>query len=252
MRPLIAANAPDAGLEISASGVILFLAVGLGLFGLFQGLRYLNRVSRQTKRRAAALETTLTIVETVAGLAFVVGAVPMLFSGRPEYSPYFAMILVVAVLWVCWVAIRDLVHGIFFKAGRVCRAGDELTVGDIRGRVRRLGYRVLEVATPEGEQVLLPYSKLTKATVTRRSGDVGAVRHAFTLAPPAAVSLASVTEAVALAALTHHWASVAHPPEVTLTEAGTLKIGLYALDPLRGPEIEAAVRQAVAALQATS
>jgi hypothetical protein len=249
VTPLLALAAAPQHLEISAIGVIVFLAVGLGLIGLFQGLRYLLRVSRVSRRRRVAFHTALTVLETVAGLAYIVSAVPMLFRGQPEYSPYFAVLVVVAVVWVSWVAIRDLIHGVFFKAGRTCRPGDRVVAGGVEGRVQRLGYRVLEVLTPQGDEVLVPYSQLARGTITRRAADVGAVRHAFLLDPPAGVPVTAITEAVELATFTHHWASVAHPTQVTLVAGGALEVAIYALDPLRGPEIEAAVRRAAARVQ---
>ncbi|TNF25869.1 MAG: mechanosensitive ion channel [Deltaproteobacteria bacterium] len=248
MSALLAAVEPTPHLQISAVGIIVFVAVGLGLIGLFQGLRYLLRVSRVSRRRRVTLHTSLTVVETIAGLAYVVSSVPMIFQGEAQYSPYFAVLVVVAVLWISWVAIRDLVHGVFFKAGRTCRPGDRVVVGDVDGRVHRLGYRVLEVTTAQGDDVLVPYSQLARATLTRRAADVGAVRHAFTLAPPPGVPLTAVTEAVELAAFTHHWASAAHPTQVTLTQDGALEVAVFALDGLRGPEIEDTVRAAVKAL----
>lgn len=249
MTPLLAAAAPQ-HLQISVVGVIVFLAIGIGLIGLFRGLRYLLRVSRVSRRRKVALHTTLTVLETVAGLAYVVSAVPMLFHGQPEYSPYFAVLVVVAVLWISWVGIRDLIHGVFFKAGRTCRPGDRVVVGAVEGRVQRLGYRVLEVVTAQGDEVLVPYGQLSRGTITRRAADVGSVRHAFHLTPPAGVPVTVVTDAIELATFTHHWASAAHPTQVTLTEGGELEVAIFALDPLRGPEIEASVRRAMARLDA--
>jgi len=249
---LLATVEPTPHLQISAVGIILFIAVGLGLIGLFQGLRYLLRVSRVARRRKVALHTTLTVLETIAGLAYVVSSVPMIFQGQPQYSPYFAVLVIIAVLWISWVAIRDLVHGVFFKAGRTCRPGDRVVVGAVDGRVQRLGYRVLEVVTAQGDEVLVPYSQLSKAAITRRAADVGAVRHAFQLTPPSGVPLTAVTETIELATFTHHWASAAHPTQVTLTEQGDLEVAVFALDPLRGPEIEDAVRTAVTATTSTS
>jgi len=247
--PQNAALAAEAGagatFQISPLGVILFLGVGLGLFALMRGLRCGVRITRLPRRRKAALETGVTVLETLVGLAYILSAIPMIFRGQPQHSPYFAIIVVAGVIWVAWVATRELLHGVFFKAGRGCRPGDQITVGEVKGTVKRLGFKALIVMTPRGEEVQVPYSRLSRETLVRVPASVGAVRHAFQLSPPAEVPLSQVAARVRLAAFSSHWASAAHEPEVELVGDGRLEVGVFALDALRGPEIEAAVRAAV-------
>lgn len=244
-----ALNGADVGaFEISPMGVLLFLAVGVGLFGLFQGARYLVRVARVPRGRREAYETTLTVVETLAGLAYVVSAVPMLFSGRPETSPYFAALIVAVVLWVAWVAGRDLVHGVFFKAGRACRVGDRVALDGVEGRVARLGYRVLLLDQGGGKEVRIPYAKAARATLTREPVDLGVTRHVFRVDAPAGVPLSAAHEAARRAVFNAHWASPGHEAEIAVADDGVFEIGVYALDPLHAPDIEAAVRSALTRL----
>ncbi|MCA9514560.1 MAG: hypothetical protein KC635_06445 [Myxococcales bacterium] len=245
---------PEPAFQVSATGLIFFLAIGLGLFALMRGLHYLLEVSRLPKRRKAAFGTGLTIFETVLALGYVVSAVPMVFSGRSEYTPYYALLMAVALLWIGWIAARDLVHGIFFKAGRACRVGEQVALelggGEpVRGRVSRLGYRALALVTSRGQEVLIPYSQLTRRTVVREPTSAGAVRHTFRLAPPPGVSLGRVTEAAKLAAFNCHWASASREMQIELVDGGALELGVYALDALHGPDVEAAVRGAVTALR---
>lgn len=232
--------------EISPMGVLLFLAVGVGLFGVFQGARYLLRVARVARGRREAYATTLTVVETLVGLAYLVSAVPMLFSGRPETSPYFAALIVAVVLWVAWVAGRDLVHGVFFKAGRACRVGDRVELDGVEGRVAALGYRVLVLDQGGGKEARIPYAKAARATLTREPVDLGVTRHVFRVVPAEGVALSEAHEAARRAVFNAHWASPGHEAEVEVAPDGALEIGVYALDPLHAPDIEAAVRSALA------
>ncbi|MFT7582085.1 MAG: small-conductance mechanosensitive channel [Myxococcota bacterium] len=237
------------GLQISATGVIIFLAVGLGLFGLLRGLRYLIRVSRFTARRKSTLMVALTVVEIIVALAYVVSAVPMVFEGNPEYSPYFAVLVVLGVVWISWVAARDLVHGIFFQIGRVCKVGDTVAVGEVRGKVIQLGYRVLIVEQASGEEVLIPYTRLTRETIQRQPADPGATRHAFRVTPTgnvaAGLPLADAIARIQLAAFNHHWSSAGHKAQVQMLDDGTLEVGVFVLDPKFAPAVEASVRKAL-------
>jgi len=154
------------------------------------------------------------------------------------------------VLWVSWVAVRDLVHGVFFKAGRVCRPGDVVSVGGTTGRVEALGYRFLTLVTSRGDEVVMPYSAVSRETVVRAPVEAGAARYAFRLERPAGLDVPRVVRAVRLAAFNHPWSSAAHDAEVELGSDGALEVGVYALDALSGPAIEARVREAVARLGA--
>jgi small-conductance mechanosensitive channel len=244
---LAAAELPPA-LQISASGLIFFLAIGVGLFALVRGARYLVSVSRLSKRRKAAFQTGLTVFATVLSLGYIVSAVPMVFTGRSEYSPYYALLVAAALLWVGWVSLRDLLQGIFFKAARATRVGEQVTIGDMRGRVSRLGYRVLALTTARGQEVLIPWGEVVRKTIIREPASPGAVRHTFVVAPLSEVPLARVTETARRAAFNCHWASASRETQIELLEGGELELGVYALDALYGREIEASVRDALARL----
>lgn len=243
---MIAAVATEApAFQISATGLIFFVAIGIGLFALVRGARYLVSVSRQPKRRKAAIQTGITIFASVLAVAYIVSAVPMVFSGGAEYTPYYALIVALALVWIGWVSARDVVQGIVIKAARAVRLGERVTIGEARGRVSRLGYRVLALTTSRGQEVLIPYGEVARETIVREAVGRGGVRHNFVLQPPEGLSLARVSEMVRRAAFNCHWASTSHETQIELLEGGALEIGVYALDAIYGPDVEMAVRDAV-------
>lgn len=253
------ATGPDlaqATFEVSPTGVLLFILLGLGLVALLRWTGLVVRRSTLGKVTQARFALLLTIAELTIGAGYVVAALPLLFAGEPTASPFFAVVVVIGALWIGWLILRDLVHGLVFRVGRAFTAGDEVRIGGVRGRVKRMGHRAITLVTASDEEVLVSYGDAARQPVVREPRRLGAARHVFTLTPPPGVGLVAIKDVARLAAFNHHWASVAHDAGVELVRPSvgddTLEIGVYALDPLHGPEIEAAVRRAVAALAAES
>lgn len=154
--------------------------------------------------------------------------------------------LVGIVIGLCWRALRDVIEGIFLRAGGNCRAGEDLHVGDIRGRVQSMGIRGVVIETSDGELAIVPYSRLTASTVYRSPADERTAFHVFRVQIPPSRSLPETKALIREAALLCHWSSTVKPPHSVTVAEGELEIMVFALDSDRGAEIERAVRHALA------
>jgi small-conductance mechanosensitive channel len=128
--------------------------------------------------------------------------------------------------------------------------GDRIRIGDLRGRVQRLGLRAATIETIDGELALVPYRRIAAAIVFRDpADDAGADRsafHVFRVPVPDHRTIPEVKRAVREAALLCHWSSIARPPEVAAAEDGHVEITVFPVDADHVTDLERLVRRALA------
>ena len=229
--------------EVSAFGAVLFLLLAILLFGLFRLVRHLLRIAPMRKSRRSALFRIMPTIEILVGLLYILSAVPLVFKDHPDYSPVVLTIILVGVVWVSWFAIRDFMAGIFLKAGKVCRVGDQVRLDGIEGRVKHMGFRVLEVVSPGGDEIVVPYSRISRQSISRLPNVDGLARHSFRLELPPTLPSLDAKRSVWRSALNDHWISLKRDPQVDIAADGSLDVTVYALTPDHGPLIEQSIRE---------
>ena len=140
--------------------------------------------------------------------------------------------------------LRDYVAGVVLKAGRVVQEGDQVQVGDVSGKVQHLGSRSLTIETVQGEEAVVPFSRVSAEAVLRTPVVEGASMHVFNVEAKAGVSARDVRQAVQVQALTCPWSSLVRDPELRSLGHGRFEVTVFALDKDYVTEIEAAVRRA--------
>lgn len=222
---------------LTLGAVALIAMLRLVAFG-FRVLPVPQRIRDSLQRFAPVLGLTVLIAYVASGLA-------LLLTREPEFAAVLLSLVAVLVVFA-WAPLYDLVGGVAFRFGRWCREGDQVRVGDVHGRVLRIGMRALVIQTREGDEAVVPYSKITRETLRRTQSVSGAHVHAFVLDAPAGAEFSALKQTAIRAALRCHWASVVHPPKVEKREGDTLEISVYALDADHAPLVESAVRSALA------
>ena len=218
-------------------GAVAMIAM-LKVVGRLLGYLWLPEAAR------AALERGGPLVGVVAVLSYVAFGFLVIFEREEEFA---WIILGVTLLFVAfaWSPMYDLICGVAFKASRVCRIGDHIRVGEVEGRVVRVGARVLVVRTRSGDEAVLYYGKIVRDAFRRTQSLVGAHVHSFVVDAPPPDELAEFRRHVTAATLRCHWSAILHKPRFEPTSDGRLEISVYALHRDYAPLVEAAVRKAL-------
>jgi len=200
----------------------------------------ISKDNRETARRA------MPVVSILAAMAYGLYAARTLFAGAPQTATAAMVLVLVAFVVASWASLRDVVSGVVLKAGRVCRVGDHVRLDELQGRINHMGLRVLVLETTDGEEAIIPYTRMARGRLLRSPATEGVSPHVFRMPIPEAGSTSSVKADIRRRALLVHWSAASREPEVTV-DGKELEITVYCIDPDRGPDIEAAVRQELAA-----
>lgn len=225
---------------------LTFLTLGaVVLIGLLQAIAFLFRVLPAPTRVRDGLQRIAPVLGLTVLVAYIAAGVAVLLAREPEFAAVLVTLIgLLAVL--AWAPLYDLISGVAFRFGRLCRVGDHVSVGDVEGRVLDVGMRALVVQTPEGDEAVMPYGKISRETLRRTQSVSGAYVHAFAIESPEGVDFVSLKRQVVRSAMGCHWASVVHEPKVERRERGAIEVSVYALDADHAPVVEAAVRRALA------
>ena len=228
----------------SAFDLLLVVLLAVVIYGLLYGGRLMIDLLPLSASSRQAAKRVFPIVGATAALLGVLFAAGILFRRYPEHFPIAVAVILAVAIAASWFGVRDVVAGVFVRAGRVCGVGDHIRIGSVEGRVRRMGARSLTLETARGEDAILPYSQLTRDTVIRTSTSERWARHVFEVD----IDEASVAEAkrrVRAAAVSCHWAAIARRPEVLSLGDGRYEVTVFSLDPDRAGDLERAVRTAL-------
>ncbi len=226
--------------------IIVVVAAALLLIALLLGARQLLEIVPLSKARRETLSRAGPVAATVMALLYCLWSVRLLFRSAPTYMPLLVGLVLVGFTIASWPAIRDFTAGVFIKAGRVCREGDHVRVGEVHGRIVRMGQRVLVIETGDGDEAIVPYAHIARERLLRTSGGDAVTPHVFTIPRPPSLPLAELKRTIRHSAMAVHWSALSREPDVAADDADQLEITVYAVDPDRRFEIETAVRGALA------
>ena len=165
-------------------GAVAMIAV-LKVVGRLLGYLWLPEAAR------AAVERGGPLIGVVAVLSYVSFGFLVIFEREQDFA---WVILGVTLLFIAfaWSPMYDLICGVAFKASRVCRVGDHICVGEVEGRVVRVGARVLVVRTRSGDEAVLYYGRIVRDAFRRTQSLVGAHVHSFVVDAPPPEELADI------------------------------------------------------------
>ncbi|MBX2799431.1 MAG: mechanosensitive ion channel family protein [Myxococcales bacterium] len=235
------------GLQINLWTFAQLIALALLFLILVRGLRFVLRLWPMAASRRRGIEQAFPMVELLMVLLYVVSAVQLLFRQLPQLGAIAVLGILFGGMWIGRHALMDLLTGVFLRTSGSVAKGDRVQIDGLDGHVTWVGSQALGIETASGDEALVPYSRLAGKAVVRTPRVDGAHRHTFLLEGGNGGSEGPAADRIRQLALLCHWSSVGRPPVVTVTEGGDHEVTVFALQPERGPDIEAFVRKALGA-----
>ncbi len=220
-----------------AGGAALLVA-GLFAFRSFVEIVPVTRAQRDTLRR------TVPVLTALLALIYCVVTVRVLLATEPAFAAAGTALVLVGFVVLAFGPMRDVVSGVVLKAGRVCQQGDHVRLDDLHGRITSMGLRVLVLETNEGEEAVIPYSRVARERVLRTAGVESVSPHVFRVRLPTTLTLSATKTLIRQRAMLVHFSAVSRLPEVSVS-GETVEVTVYTLDADHGPDIEAEVRKAL-------
>ncbi|MBZ0232412.1 MAG: mechanosensitive ion channel family protein [Deltaproteobacteria bacterium] len=228
---------------VLAGGVLLAIVLRFGR-AVLDAIPWSRAGLDVVGRSAPVIGVALVAVYGILAARWVLGD-----GDRQTQLAFGAVVILLAA--ASWPALRDAFAGVFLRAGRALAVGDRVRIGDVRGRVQRLGQRAAVIETIDGELAIVPYRVAASATIFREPGDEPrdgrTPFHVFRAPVPEDRSVPEVKRAVIEAAMLCHWSSTGRSPEIAACDDGHVEITVFPIDADHVADLERVVRRALTA-----
>jgi hypothetical protein len=224
---------------------LAFLIVGaVGLIGVLKVMNAGLKLAPFPESVRPSVERAGPVLGLAVVIAYVAFAALLISLREPLFAGVLVTLIVVLVMFA-WSPLYDLVSGVAFQAGQMCQVGDHVEVGEVSGRVVRLGSRVLVVRTRRGDEAVIPYGRINRSMLQRTQSVQGAYVHAFVLEARPLEEVPRLRKLVLQTALRSPWSSVRLAPKIERREDGQIEVSIFALNADYAPLVESAIRKAV-------
>ncbi len=142
---------------ILAAALYIFLRSVSALFRLLTGKRKLRYIFLRV----------FPVVEIILWISFAFWVSHQLFSESDIYPLLTGSMIVVLTAIFGWYFLRDFITGIILKAENAFEPGQIVLTSLASGKIKKLGYRSMEIETEAGECIKVPYSLLSNRKLIR-------------------------------------------------------------------------------------
>jgi small-conductance mechanosensitive channel len=207
--------------------------------------RFANRLPLRADQRHI-VRRVLPLVEAMLGLIALLVVLALGLPDRPTLIVVAVALITVTAVAASWFAIRDVIAGLVLRVEGAVQPNEWIRIGELEGRVRRIGMRSVELELGQGGRATVPFTRVAPATVVRRPPESGGHAHSFTVTPPAGMPVATVVQRVHTAALNCFYSVPAREPHIAPHAAADgatrLTVTIYAPEPVLARLVERAVR----------
>lgn len=208
----------DFSFHLNELAFIRFLILGIVFFLFF---RFLGRVSRKAVMRSSYrvwLRRLIPPIEGITWFVFFMLALNSLSSTSIWGSVIIISICLIAVIWISWYGIRDIIAGIILKTEGAIVINDRIQLKEVTGQIKKMGYRIMELETDTGEIVNLPYSRVSGSMQIKSNPGEKMKSHRFEveISPESNLAMNDMVNKVKQVAYNAPWSSLKKAPQVKL------------------------------------
>lgn len=193
-------------LKIGLFAVITFFVLRLFLKGL--------KILQVRYNTHLAYQRFFPVLEMLVWISFIYWSLEQIFPERLYFTIFFITISVIGMLWIGWYAARDYIAGIILRTQDVYEIGHQLAIGDIVGKILKLGYLNVELQKEDGIILKVPYSKITGNVHFNKDENKLISTYKFPLKIPAGAMLKGAAEKINKMILNSPWHAAHISPQI--------------------------------------
>lgn len=111
------------------------------------------------------------VVELFAWLSFIIWSSSLLFGSFDAYPIIITFIVFIIIAILAWYFLRDFISGFILRSENGFEQGQAIETPFSQGIIKKVGYRSIEIITPKGEHVKIPYTLLMNTSVIKPQDD---------------------------------------------------------------------------------
>jgi len=202
--------------RISGYGLLQALAVGVLLFAVLKLLRRGLRLLPAPMAYRRLVPRIFPAAAACSWFAFAYWALQVVVESPSFRNLAWLLVLVIALGWLAWFALRDYFAGLVLKVHDDYQEGQRLKVGDIEGSILRLGPLDMEIEQSNGERVKIPFGRIAGEIHWKNKAHEGPNYHKFVIHMARSMSVDLILDRLRLSVLNSPWAAPNREPQIRL------------------------------------
>lgn len=169
----------DTFFSLASLSLLLFWA---GFVFLFFRLapRFLHLL-RFSRRYRSYILKWLPFLELLVWLGIAISSASWFASSSIVLFVIFGLLAVIIVLWISWYYLRDLIAGIMIRREGFIKTGENVAIGEAKGKVVSIGLQGLQLETGREEVIFIPYQQVSSQTIRKTSIQGHRQAHIFSI-----------------------------------------------------------------------
>ena len=157
-------------LNNSISNIFVLIAIAVVLVLLFSFIKsYLPLLTKQLKLDNKKYKHWVYVIEIIALLVVAVVFISLSFERNVVLSVVLMLVLVFVLYYIAQFFLKDYLAGLLIKASKEYSNGDQISVGDTKGKIDHFSKTQLKIKNTDGENIYIPYSLLiSKAQIVEQ------------------------------------------------------------------------------------
>ena len=198
--------------------LLIFVITGLLLIILFRVLNQIAKVLiKKTRLRKGALRI-LPLAELVAWTAFSFWGVFVIFGQHHYYDLIVVIMAILVVFGLAWFVFRDFLAGVLLRSEKALYPGQIIKTPIVEGKVRKMGFRGMQLINDKGETVTVPYSRLSNQLLIIPPEKEDSLPHQVKFSLPPKMASESIREKVYTQLVAMPWV-ISPAPEVSMEKS---------------------------------
>lgn len=191
---------------------IIILAIALLIF--YRTLSFLNKRLHISPGIRYYFTVVLPIAELLTWLGFTVWCIRLMYESG-LYVILIALSAILILLFIpSWFLIRDLIYGIVLVFQRKIELNTRIKIGEMAGKVVKIGYFTFDVKSNDGSIETIPYSKIQSKVISKSGENINLEKQLIVLTIPAQDDIDESLERLRMTLLNSPWVAASHEPIV--------------------------------------
>lgn len=189
---------------------IIFL--GIALFIFYRIISFLKKRLPISSDTQHYLTVVLPIAELITWLGFAVWCIRIMYESEAYAMLITISVIIVLMIIPSWFLIRDLIFGILLVIQRKIEINTRIEVGDVSGKIVKVGYFTFDIKSKDGDIDTIPYSKIQSQVIKKYSENINLEKQLVRFTIPATNNFDETVERLKLILLNSPWVAASQQP----------------------------------------
>lgn len=153
--------------------IAFYIITGFALFAILWLVNKAIQSAIANNRIHQLFQRILPVVEFSLWFLYIIWALNGIFSHWGFYDILMYAVIISIIIGIGWFIAKDFIAGVVLKSELPFQTNQHISLPQTEGKLKKLGYRSLEIETESGQIVKIPYSRLTNEIITCQSNPEG-------------------------------------------------------------------------------